>query len=218
MLLTHQIHVLDAACEDFAIAKPDYLLAAEKLKVATAALLAKVQKEVPPSTTGLTVKTLESTFGALLAWPSHVAREAVAAQLAQVGETAVMDGWTAFSPVLMEQLRVPFDSAAQVFAAGDDKALPTLTTLAQVRDTLALASKPPTLRTLALEPSTRITYPITAQHALTGLVKATRGLERYSAGWFEAVRDLDGIDLRWMKPSDQVEMDAKIPNASPVKV
>jgi hypothetical protein len=212
MLLTHQTHALNAACEDYAITKPDYLLDAEKLKVATAALLVKVQAGTAPSTNGLTVKTLDSVFAALLSWPGHDPREAVANQLTQVGETAVVDAWTRFMGVLMEALRAPFDTAATAYTGGDENAaLTTLVTLARVRDIFAGMSKPPTLRTTLLEQQTRVLDVVSARHALYLVTNATRGLERYSPAWFAVVRGLDGVTIRWQSAADQTAMDAHLP-------
>jgi hypothetical protein len=219
MLLTHQTHALNAACEDYNIPLPDYVLAAQDLKAAVAALYAKVGAETPPTTNGVTTKTLEATFKALLAWPGHDARLAVADRLTQVGETAVIDAWTRFSQVLMEELRVPFDKAAIAYVAGgtlpytavDQVALTTLMDLARVRDIFAGMSKPPDLRTTLLEQATRVLDVVSARHALYVLTNKTRGLDRYGADWFAAVRLVDGVTIRWMTPADQVAMDKVLP-------
>lgn len=129
MLFGQDITQLGIICEDYNIALPDYVLAAQHLKAATAALYVKVGAETPPTTNGVTTKTLEATFKALLAWPGHDARLAVADRLSQVADTAEVDAWARFSQTLMEQLRAPFDEAAAAFTGSDGPALVTLTEL-----------------------------------------------------------------------------------------
>jgi hypothetical protein len=215
MLYGQDITQLRIVCEDYNIPLPDYVIAAQDLKAATAALYVKVQSETPPTTNGVTTKTLEATFKALLSWPGHAAREAVATQLTQVADTAEVDAWTRFSQTLMEQLRAPFDEAAAAFTGSDGPALVTLTELGRARDTLTHASKPPDLWTTQLEESTRVLYPTNAEVAMYGVRHATQGMDRFGAEWFKAARLVQGVTLRWMTPLDQVAMNVTLPHAKP---
>ncbi len=218
MLYGQDITQLRIVCENYDVALPDYVLAAQDLKAATAALYVKVDAETAPTTNGVTTKTLEATFKALIAWPGHDARMAVADQLTQVADTAENDAWARFSQTLMEQLRAPFDEAAAAFTGSDGPALVTLTELGRARDTLTHASKPPTLWTDQLEQGTRVLYPANAEVAMYGVRHATQGMDRYGADWFKAARLVQGVSLRWMTVSDQIQMNATIPHAKPARV
>jgi hypothetical protein len=69
----------------------------------------------------------------------------------------------------------------------------------------------PTLRTDALDQSTRVLDVVSVRHALYLVTNATRNLERYSPAWFEAVRALNGVTIRWMTTADQVAQDKALP-------
>jgi hypothetical protein len=59
------------------------------------------------------------------------------------------------------------------------------------------ARRATTLRTPALETSTRVLDVVSVRHALYLVTNATRGIERYTPAWFAAVRDLDGVTIKW---------------------
>jgi hypothetical protein len=82
--------------------------------------------------------------------------------------------------------------------------------LAETRDILAKVHKA-TTRTDMLETNTRIIDVVSARHALYLVTNATRNLGRYGADWFEVVRGMDGVTIRWMTPADQVAMDNVLP-------
>jgi hypothetical protein len=213
MLINQDITRLNITCEDFNIPKPKTLTDAETLHKAAVALQTEVYAEVEPNSYDLTVKNLRALHAALVSWPSHDSRGEAANLLAQRANGYVMDEWNRFAHALLvgDLLRSPFNKAAAAYTGGDETALPALIALAQTRDILASANKATTLRTDNLDPQTRILDVVSARHALYVVTHATQGLERFAQAWFEAVRDLDGVTIRWMSPADQVAQDKALP-------
>jgi hypothetical protein len=201
---------LASTCEDFNIPKSKTLIEAEALHLAAVALQTEVYDEIEPNSYDLTIKNLRDLHAALVTWSSHAGRASASDLLLQRAEGKVSDEWDWFAATLFESLRAPFDKAA-AYTKGAEKSLPALMTLARARDILAKVNKATTLRTDALEPATRVLDVVSARHALYVVAHFTQGLERYGSAWFEAVRGLDGVTLKWMTPADQTAMDAKIP-------
>jgi hypothetical protein len=84
-MLLHIDHVrLASAADDFGLAMPKSLTDAEALHTAALALLAGVHAEAEPNVYDITLKNLKDVHTALVAWPSHAAREEAAARLVQV--------------------------------------------------------------------------------------------------------------------------------------
>ena len=225
-MLRQDIVQLTIVCEDFGIPLPDYVIAAQHLKAAASALYVKVDAETPPTTNGVTAKSLEATFKALLAWPGHDARMAVAAQLSQVADTAESDAWARFSQPLMEQLRAPFDRLAGQFmitydsgAPQDAAAVATLGELVRVRDQMAgrVGDATPTYSAADL-PTRCATLPYLDVLAVQ-VPARTHALQRGSLEWLNAMLSVEGCRLRWHTPIEQAAHVAGLRHhAAPVKV
>ncbi len=216
-LQINDIPALAAACADYGIPEPKALADAKALHKAATELLAAVKAEVEPDPHAVTVKTLADHLAALVAWPSHDARETAAARLAQVGETAVVTAWLGFAVALMEALRGPFDDAAARFAEGDQGAAAQLAQLAHVRDILATVAKPD-LGNGLLERETRVlVWPsmklLIERHNRVQADVLTPAPGRYEAAWWSGLAAL-GVAAQWHTPADQVALAAATRAAS----
>jgi hypothetical protein len=140
----------------------------------------------------------------------------VAARLTH-DEAAELGAWMSFSLSLMERLRVPFDTAATTYTAGDATALPTLCALGAVRDLLAEAWHPPTLKGrsegngIEWERALRVLDVGDVILAEKLLPIVTRGTTRLEPAWFAAVLSLSGVKIKWQTPADQLAMDERLP-------
>jgi hypothetical protein len=211
MLQHIDITRLASTVDGFKIPRPMSLKAAETLQQAAVALQTEVYTEVEPNSYDVAIENLRDLHAALVAWPSHAGRAAASDLLVQRAEGKVSDEWTRFAMTLFESFRGPFDKAAARYAEGDEKSLPALTTLARARDILANVHKATTLRTPALETSTRVLRVVSVRHALYLVTNHTRGLERYTPEWFAAVRGIDGVCISWQSVPDQEAMDKVLP-------
>jgi hypothetical protein len=214
--------LLKIACENHKIAIPKSITDAVALHDAAANLVSTILAEVEPDTNSVTLKNLDAVFASLLSWPSNKFRGEIASRLERVTNQGILDAWGNFLPVLMEELRAPFNAAANRYMAGDKTVISTLTELGKVRDILATSFKPK-LRSEQVEITTRV-LSIPSMKTLVERIPQildvawTNPSGRYESDWLGKVTSIPGVKLEWHTPEDQVALDATIPNNTAAEI
>ena len=202
---------LQNACNSHGITISKQIIAAEKLHEAASDLVATIRAEVEPDIYALTLKTLDSTFAALLSWPSNPARLAVAVRLERTAAQFIVDAFNAYAGELMESFRKPFDDAAIRFTAGDKSALPVLNELGRVRDALALAL-PVTVRNRQFDELSRCLFIPSVKTLIERMPVRTDVLRRHEGQWWALALAIPGVRLVWNSPEDQKNLNDTLPN------
>ena len=202
---------LEGACNNYGITISERITDAEKLHQATTDLVATIRAEVEPDIYALTLKNLDSTFAALLSWPSNSVRLATATRLERTAAQFIIEAWQEYAGELMEAFRQPFNDAATRFTAGDKTALDVLNELGRARDALALAL-PANVRNRQYDELSRCLFIPSVKTLVEKMPVRSDVLRRQEGEWWTLALKVPGVKLQWNSPEDQLNIDKAMPN------
>ena len=204
---------LENSCNTHGIPKTKQITEANELLLAATNLYNAIRAEVEPDIYAVTTKTLDSTFAALLVWPSNATRATVANRLVQAAAQQIVEAWNAYAGELMEAFRKPFNDAAAKLLAGDKKAIPVLDELARVRDALALAL-PVNLRNREFEELSRLLFLPSIKTAVERFPIRIEGIRRHQGEFWALALKIPDVRIVWNSPENQSEINLTIPAKS----
>jgi len=222
-MLDNETRILRTACGDrFGVPVPDQVAAAEALHTAAVELTAKVRSETPPDLSALTVKTLDATVAAMVAWDNRDDRLAAAAKIEKFSAGRVLDAWDHATSALMEAFRRPFDAAAATFVealaelGGDLDTAKALTTekadayntlMAAAADLHVLAEVRAILGTRypssESEHNVHLFGQVATLPSYDVFVRKFPSTQAWAPEWWAAVSAVPGVEIKWHTPTEQ---------------
>jgi len=209
---TRQVH------EDYKLEIPKKIRDAEAIAATANKVLAEVTNQTEPQITDLTATNAAAIHKRLIDWENRAPAIAAAKRLADYANSEAAAAWDS-TPELMEQLRDPFNEAAEKFTAtGDTKAREELERLASARDRIsrnngAVAAVVAAYGAKDREPLTRyVTTP--SKMAAVGLA-VIQGARYRTERWWDEVRLRPGHTIEWNTPAEQIELWESIPKETP---
>lgn len=226
MLTTRDTQIIAGACDTFKVARPKYVVDAQKLVDAAGTLVADTAAETVPDLGTLSLENMRAIHAQMSTISTKPERLGAAVKIQSQAQQALLIAWMRASSGLLEAFRAPFDKAVGRFtqaltdlggdldasravASGRHKEHAALTQaaadlgdLARVRDALALASTLDVGHPVLEREGRILTFP-NGDSVINTLSSRTQGAGRYEAPWFAAVLGIPGVRIEWHTPAEQ---------------